>query len=90
MLLKANNQVVRKAIEELPAEFRRVIVLRELEGLSYKQIADVTEIPVGTVLSRLARARKRLEQSLSPREQREKPPSHTSVVEEPFEVVRAR
>jgi len=62
-----------------------------LEGLSYKQIADVTEIPVGTVMSRLARARKRLEQSLSQsREQREKPPSHTSVVEEPFEVVRAR
>ena len=91
MLLKANNQVVRKAIEELPAEFRRVIVLRELEGLSYKQIADVTEIPVGTVMSRLARARKRLEQSLSQlREQREEPPTHTSVVEEPFEVVRAR
>jgi len=91
LLLKANNQVVRKAIQELPAEFRRVIVLRELEGLSYKQIADVTEIPVGTVMSRLARARKRLEQSLSQsREQREKPPSHTSVVEEPFEVVRAR
>ncbi|PYV06887.1 MAG: RNA polymerase subunit sigma [Acidobacteria bacterium] len=91
LLQKANNQVVRQAIEELPAEFREVIVLRELEGLSYKQIADVTEIPVGTVMSRLARARKRLEQSLSQsREQREKPPSHTSVVEEPFEVVRAR
>ena len=58
------DQSVRQAIEELPAEFREVIVLRELEGLSYKQIADVTEIPVGTVMSRLARARKRLEQSL--------------------------
>ena len=73
MLQKANNQSVRQAIEELPAEFREVIVLRELEGLSYKQIADVTEIPVGTVMSRLARARKRLERSLSqPPEQREK------------------
>ena len=65
LLQKANNQLVREAIEELPAEFREVIVLRELEGLSYKQIADVTEIPVGTVMSRLARARKRLERSLS-------------------------
>jgi RNA polymerase sigma-70 factor (ECF subfamily) len=65
LLQKASNQLVRQAIEELPAEFREVIVLRELEGLSYKQIADVTEIPVGTVMSRLARGRKRLEQSLS-------------------------
>lgn len=65
LLQKANNNWVRHAIEELPAEFREVIVLRELEGLSYKQIAHVTEIPVGTVMSRLARARKRLEKSLS-------------------------
>jgi RNA polymerase sigma-70 factor (ECF subfamily) len=65
LLQKANNQLVRQVIEELPAEFREVIVLRELEGLSYKQIADVTEIPMGTVMSRLARARKRLERSLS-------------------------
>jgi len=73
LLQKANNQSVRQAIEELPPEFREVIVLRELEGLSYKQIADVTEIPVGTVMSRLARGRKRLEQNLSQsREQREK------------------
>ena len=73
LLKKANNQLVRQAIEELPAEFREVIVLRELQGLSYKQIADMTEIPVGTVMSRLARARKRLEQNLSQsRVQREK------------------
>jgi len=65
LLQKANNQSVRQAIEELPAEFREVIVLRELEGLSYKQISNVTEIPVGTVMSRLARGRKRLEQRLS-------------------------
>ena len=70
LLQKANNRLVRQAIEELPAEFREVIVLREMEGLSYKQIADVTEIPVGTVMSRLARGRKRLAQNLSqPREQ---------------------
>lgn len=72
LLQKATRQVVRQAIEELPVEFREVIVLRELEELSYKQIADVTEIPMGTVMSRLARARKRLEQNLSvTREQRE-------------------
>ena len=65
LLQKANSQLVRQAIEELPAEFREVIVLRELEGLSYKQISNVTEIPVGTVMSRLARGRKRLEQRLS-------------------------
>jgi RNA polymerase sigma-70 factor, ECF subfamily len=65
LLQKANNQLVRQAIEELPAEFREVLVLRELEGLSYKQIADVTENPVGTVMSRLARGRRRLEQTLS-------------------------
>jgi RNA polymerase sigma-70 factor (ECF subfamily) len=65
LLQKANNNFVRQAIEELPAEFREVIVLREMEGLSYKQIADVAEVPVGTVMSRLARGRKRLEQSLN-------------------------
>ena len=65
LLQKANNELVTQAIEKLPAEFREVIVLRELEGLSYRQIADVTEIPVGTVMSRLARGRKRLEQRLS-------------------------
>ena len=51
---------VRGAIEELPTDFREVIVLRELEGLSYKEIAAVAGIPIGTVMSRLARARERL------------------------------
>jgi RNA polymerase sigma factor (sigma-70 family) len=51
---------VRTAIEQLPADFREVIVLRELEGLSYKEIAAVIGIPMGTVMSRLARARERL------------------------------
>jgi RNA polymerase sigma-70 factor (ECF subfamily) len=57
---------VHRALEALPAEFREVIVLREMEGLSYKEIAEVTEIPVGTVMSRLARARRRLQACLSP------------------------
>jgi len=51
---------VRNAIEQLPADFREVIVLREIEGFSYKQIAAVVNIPIGTVMSRLARARERL------------------------------
>jgi len=49
----------------LPLEFREVIVLRELEELPYKEIADIARVPVGTVMSRLARARKRLQQCLA-------------------------
>jgi RNA polymerase sigma-70 factor (ECF subfamily) len=48
---------VRTAIERLPGEFRETLILRELEGLSYKEIAGVLDVPVGTVMSRLARAR---------------------------------
>jgi RNA polymerase sigma factor (sigma-70 family) len=51
---------VRRAIEELPVDFREVIVLRELEGLSYREIAAIVDIPIGTVMSRLARGRGRL------------------------------
>src|ERR1700682_856464 len=51
---------VRRALETLPTDFREVLVLRELEGLSYKEIAAIVGIPVGTVMSRLARARERL------------------------------
>ncbi len=65
LLQGADSQMVRQALKDLPVEFREVIVLRELEGLSYKQIADVAEIAVGTVMSRLARARKRLQQRLA-------------------------
>jgi len=52
--------LVRAALEQLPPDFREVIVLREIEGLSYKEIADVVHVPIGTVMSRLARARERL------------------------------
>lgn len=55
---------VRLALEQLPADFREVIVLRELEGLSYKEIASVVQVPIGTVMSRLARGRERLLQAL--------------------------
>jgi len=57
---------VQRAIEELPCDFREVIVLRELEGLSYKEIAAVIGAPIGTVMSRLARGRERLLAMLDP------------------------
>ena len=57
---------VQRAVQELPADFREVIMLRELEGLSYKEIAVIVGIPIGTVMSRLARARDRLQAILGP------------------------
>jgi RNA polymerase sigma-70 factor (ECF subfamily) len=60
-----DRQTVRAAIEELPPEFREVITLRELEECSYKEIADIAGVPIGTVMSRLARAREQLHQILS-------------------------
>ncbi len=63
-LLKAQAQLVNQAVEQLPIEFREVVVLRELEELSYKEIAVVLGVPIGTVMSRLARARKRLQSLL--------------------------
>jgi RNA polymerase sigma factor (sigma-70 family) len=66
LLLRAEDRaLVRQAVEELAVEFREVIVLREFEGLSYKEIAGVTGIALGTVMSRLARARDRLQQALA-------------------------
>ena len=64
-LQEADGARVRQALEKLPAEFREVLVLREIEGLSYKEIGAVSDIPVGTVMSRLARARGRLLRELS-------------------------
>ena len=56
-----DRQTVRTAIEQLPPEFREAITLRELEGMSYKEIADIAGVPIGTVMSRLARARRQLQ-----------------------------
>jgi RNA polymerase sigma-70 factor (ECF subfamily) len=53
-----------RAVEALPFPFREVIVLREIQDLSYQEIAAVTGVPIGTVMSRLARARRRLQQAL--------------------------
>ena len=57
--------LVRRALEQLPVDFREVIVLREIEGLSYQEIAAVAGVPIGTVMSRLARARERLQTALT-------------------------
>ncbi|MDB6130817.1 MAG: polymerase sigma factor [Verrucomicrobiales bacterium] len=61
----ADAAAVRRAVEELPVEFREIVVLREMEGFSYKEIADLSDVPIGTVMSRLARARKRLQKRLA-------------------------
>ena len=55
---------VRTAIEKLPPNIREVLILRELEGMSYKEIAHITGMPIGTVMSTLSRARNRLRQAL--------------------------
>ena len=60
-----NAEAVRDAMEDLAVEFREILVLRHFEGLSYKEIADIAQIPPGTVMSRLARARARLKECLS-------------------------
>jgi RNA polymerase sigma-70 factor (ECF subfamily) len=64
---RADVTLIRAALEELPTEFREVIVMRDIEGLSYKEIADVVNVPLGTVMSRLARARGKLQQSVKHR-----------------------
>jgi RNA polymerase sigma factor (sigma-70 family) len=60
LISKANSELVREAIEELPLAYREVLVLRELEDLSYKEISKLIDLPLGTVMSRLSRARKEL------------------------------
>jgi RNA polymerase sigma factor (sigma-70 family) len=60
-----DTEMLRYALEELPEEFREVIVMRELEGMGYKEIAEVAGVPIGTVMSRLARARQRLQRLLT-------------------------
>jgi RNA polymerase sigma-70 factor, ECF subfamily len=71
LIRRTDQAMVRRALEALPLPLREVIILRELEGLSYKEIADAAGLKIGTVMSRLARARARLQQLLgsdAPRE----------------------
>ena len=57
ILQQQDSATIRRLVAELPAQFREAIVLREINDLSYKEIAEVAGVPVGTVMSRLARAR---------------------------------
>ena len=64
LLQSVESSLLREALEELPVNFREVLVLRELEGMSYKEIAAVIEVPIGTVMSGLARGRAQLRERL--------------------------
>ena len=59
--------LVRKALEKLPSNYREVVILREIEGMSYREIAEITGMPTGTVMSSLSRARGRLRHALTSR-----------------------
>ncbi len=60
LIAKADAARLEAAIAELPVPFRETLVLRDIQGLDYREIAEVTKVPIGTVMSRLARARRRL------------------------------
>ena len=65
LLQSANGDLLKKALQGLPPEFREVVIMREVEGLSYREIASISGVSIGTVMSRLARARTRLQQVLA-------------------------
>src|SRR5436189_3487631 len=67
-----NAELIKEAMDHLPAEFREILALRHQEGLSYKEIAEIAQIPPGTVMSRLARARTKLREYLAARMGKEK------------------
>ena len=64
LLVGADHQMVRSALERLPVQFREVIVLCDIEEMSYQEIADIVGIPIGTVMSRLSRARRSMRELL--------------------------
>jgi RNA polymerase sigma-70 factor (ECF subfamily) len=65
LIEKANAETLRRAVEEIPIEYREVLILRELEEWSYKEIAQIVGVPIGTVMSRLSRGRRELQKRLS-------------------------
>ena len=64
LLAKVNAELLHKALEEVSPEYREILILRELEEFSYKEIAQIIDVPLGTVMSRLSRARKELHDRL--------------------------
>jgi RNA polymerase sigma-70 factor (ECF subfamily) len=73
LLQKADGELLNQAIAVLPVEYREVFVMRELEDCSYREIAEVAGVPLGTVMSRLARAREQVRKHLLERLQKEEP-----------------
>jgi RNA polymerase sigma-70 factor (ECF subfamily) len=71
LLAREDRELLALALGSLPEDFREVIVLRELEGMAYREISSVTGVPIGTVMSRLARARERLHDALCQRRPQE-------------------
>jgi len=67
VLFKADATAIQKALEQLPAQFREVIVLREINEMNYRDIAEITNVPIGTVMSRLSRGRQLLIELLGDR-----------------------
>ena len=65
LLRTVHARTIQRALEALPTEFREVIVLREFEDCSYKEIADIAQVPIGTVMSRLSRARRLMQRALA-------------------------
>lgn len=63
LIERSNRQLVQRAIDELPAHYRKVLLLCEVEEMSYQQIAEILSIPIGTVMSRLARTRRTIRES---------------------------
>jgi len=68
LIRSANVELVKNALTELPPLFREALILREIEGLSYKEIAEIVEAPIGTVMSRLGRARQQFQTILKEKE----------------------
>jgi RNA polymerase sigma-70 factor (ECF subfamily) len=71
LLQSADRQLLEQAMRQLPDRLREVLLLREVEGLSYKEIADVVGVPIGTVMSTLFRARERFQHAASERVRRQ-------------------
>jgi RNA polymerase sigma-70 factor (ECF subfamily) len=80
LLQRADAQLLEQAMDCLPERFREVLVLRELEGLSYKDIAEVVGVPMGTVMSTLSRARERFRHAASDLVRRQAQPKGSSAV----------
>jgi RNA polymerase sigma-70 factor (ECF subfamily) len=66
LMSRSNSQLVQRAIENLPVHYQEIILLCEVEEMSYQEIAETLSIPIGTVMSRLSRARKTLRNGLRP------------------------